>query len=293
VVPIFTIITQINIFVFHVVDHPIPTFKRQSDTIIKKPYSVILPILFVVHSFAYSQFEAGTAVFIRGFNDAIVVGADSKKILADSTGKIWGSENVCKILRGNDSIFFAFSGVSPPAHDSGLNVVASLARFACLRGRNLHAIASLFKQFVVDTLQSIPFMLRNNRLHREKDAFIQIAFFGFENGISTCLSMDFVDFAILTKRDTSLVAEHEIRALKYPFHVTLGFTDEIESFLDTNKTYLGGGKDSLRIQVGNLIQLAINAHPNDVGGHIDILLLTRTGCEWLQKESECNDCSNF
>lgn len=255
-----------------------------------KSQSKILPFLLFAFHLSFAQTENGTTIVVYLFPGNIMVGADTKVSLRDLQGNLVRETNKCKIYRGNDSVYFAFSGKTPADSVSGINFVHSTALRACKEGMDIRAIATLFELYSLDSLRIDPEEIDSNKQIKKGDAFIQVAFFGIENGVSTCSSFDYTTSNIFRHRDTSLIKRDDASITKYALRLELGFHESIDSLFSANPAFFSGDLSTLTDKMDTLIRLEMASSPHDVGGDVDILLIFPTGHIWLQNK---NKCQNF
>ena len=246
----------------------------------------IAPMLLFASSICFGQMHRGTSVFAYCFRDAIVIGADSKFTTFDKNDRLSGSGYGCKIFRGSDSVYFAISGNAIPFIE-GENLIEKDAREACKAGTNLSAVASLFKVRVVNTLEPFTGAIQRLIAGGVRGDFVSVAFFAFENNVASSYVLKFHDINILKLKDTSLIVGKELKATRYPAKIQLGNTSEIDKFLSAHPAYLGHGRDSITVEINNLIGLEILAHPEAIGGGISILCIYPGKYEWWESGCEC------
>ncbi|MGA7159726.1 MAG: hypothetical protein WBZ48_01910 [Bacteroidota bacterium] len=247
---------------------------------------VIIPLYLIVSNICFGQFHQGTAVFAYCFHDAIVIGADSKFTTFGKKNELSGVGYGCKVFRGNDSVYFAISGNAIPVID-GENIIARDARHACENGTSLSAIASLFKVQAINSLEPYVGAIQRLVAGGVRGDYVSVAFFGFEEGIASSYILKFHDINILKLQDTTLITGKESKVGKYPLKVQLGNASDIDKFLSAHPAYLGHGRDSITVEINNLIGLEILAHPDAVGGGISILCIYPHKHEWWQGGCEC------
>ncbi|MGA9408115.1 MAG: hypothetical protein WBW71_13360 [Bacteroidota bacterium] len=251
-----------------------------------KFHSIAVALFLFTFNICFGQMHQGTAVFAYCFHDAIVIGADSKFTTFNKKNELSGVGYGCKIFRGNDSVYFAISGNAIPVID-GENIIETAARQACRNGVSLSAVASLFKVEAINALEPYVGAIQRLVAGGIKGDYVSIAFFGFEEGVASSYVMKFHDINILKMRDTSLISGKESKVAKYPMRVQLGNAADIDKFLSAHPAYLGHGRDSITVEINNLIGLEILNHPEAVGGGISILCIYPHKYEWWQGGCEC------
>jgi hypothetical protein len=207
----------------------------------------------------------------------IVVGADSKVSWIKETFR----ETDCKIHQvGN--VFFALAGI---AGDAGTGF--SVARIATQAIKNNQTIQDAVVEFVAMIQDPIYSYVKSMKFQMPdwyngnygNGSFMDIVFFGFENGEP--------EMYYLNCWPDNLDAKGFKPGFSFIF---LGCWKSLSELVETQPDYWDMG---IIKATCNLIQLAINDYPQHVGPPINIVRITADGAEWIQKSSGCPELKAY
>jgi hypothetical protein len=252
--------------------------------------SVCTTLLLILLSVFSNVASAQTSIVAVRTPNEMVVGADSK-------GQLGGDRlyniPLCKIVKANN-LFFAISGLShDPATSFDANAVAIQASQS---EGTIHDRATEFEKLIVMPLtRALKEIRRDYPMNYNRDFVgkpaLQIIFFGFERNLLVLLAREFegrtsdsggLPYVRITKR---LNCPGEACPLG-EMAVYLGQAEAINRFRRENPDSYAVG---LVKAVRHLIQLEIDDVPDKVGPPIDVLRITRTGAEWIERKKECPD----
>jgi hypothetical protein len=257
----------------------------------------------------YPQFAvAQTCIIVRKMPKEIYVGSDSRRTYTEVTGERSGAveeitDQVCKISQ-EGATFFAISGFGgfalsravfpsqrlPVLARSGQESLKRLVVSACEQGKTIAEKARAFEQMAADPLTEALEIIRQNNLPYYRQRFADketcaVIFFGME-GASPAFSV--VTFESVNSMSAPVSLVHRvINSSDYPNEVSLtvstGHHDAIDHLKGDRKFWEIGPVAGIT----KLIEIQMKATPDKVGGHIDIIKVSKDGAEWIQKKPQC------
>ncbi|HAM50308.1 MAG TPA: hypothetical protein DCP92_06290 [Nitrospiraceae bacterium] len=253
-------------------------------------------VLFLISSTAF----ATSIVAIRN-NDEIVIGADSKTTLtqmSDSVGE-QGSVAKCKIVQAGN-FFFASAGsagIGPLESSGNLDPEFNLKEVIAKGLRGNARIADKVKnleKILVGNLSQIA-----EKARQDNAAFFIERFVDHTIHTFIIAGVDNDQLVLLVRTFKLIISpsgslSFEIGRFTCPGDcdspfITLfeGQTEAIRTYLQVNRYFLY--RTDPITAVRSLVDLEISANPSFVGPPVDILRITRTGTEWIQRKSLCLD----
>lgn len=223
---------------------------------------------------------SGTTIVIVRTPTELVVGADSKRVLAaDKTI----TKSACKIVQVGD-LFFAVAGIAEDT-ETGFSVASVAARAAEFPGTIRSKVKS-FENSIVGPLRSTVEKFRHDYPNLYPRQFgpganpLMIAFFGLEGTTPVLL---FRAFKITSYGSQPAVITIDRRdcpgdCITGEDSLVLGKGDAIRRFMMENPTHLK--TTNLVEAVRHLIEIEIEANPDEVDAPIDILRIDRSGSSW-------------
>lgn len=212
-----------------------------------------------------------TTIVASRTDTEIVVGADSKVTWARD-----GLREVdCKIYQVG-KVFFALAGIGGDA-GTDFSVAEIVKQVASSRGRleeivrtcELMIQSPLYATIEGMKIQHPEFFER----HLSQGSYLDIVFFGFENGLAAMYLQSYWADKI------------ESKGFRGRFDFTfLGYWKPLAQFIETRHDYWNIG---ITAATRNLIQMAIDDNPDLVGPPISIIRITADGAEWVQKSPQC------
>jgi hypothetical protein len=222
-----------------------------------------------------------TTIVARMTPNEIVVAADSKGsvVSADSTTQL----SVCKIASLR-KYFFAASGLVK-SRDGTVDAYA-LAFDVSGYTKPLLATVTDFAVRMIDPLRARLEGLRseNSQKFREtlsKEA-LQTIFFGVENRKLILVALVF-SVSLNTNNKVQITAQRFIFDKKCL--LVLGESDAAYELEKTSGFWIKGSVNGVR----RMVEAAVVAKPENVGPPIDVLRLTRTQTEWIDRRIECKN----
>jgi hypothetical protein len=233
-----------------------------------------------------------TSIVAFGDDTSIVIGADSKRIVTRKnvvTG-VTSAEtaNVCKIHK-SEGFFFACSG---PCFDeiSTLPILEESKQGRSIL-ENIEASLPRVKAQLAEYLTSWRETERDIYISKygTKKAVLQLLFVGFENKAPTIYALDLqnptplAEPLIITAGKISVCS-----TLAEPCGLAIGKDEAIRRFLSrpSGQAFL---KKKPLVKVRQLVQVAIEGHPDEVGPPVDILRITKNGAQWINRKPECQE----
>ena len=231
---------------------------------------------------AYCQVQRfGTAIGIVRTNNQIIVGADSRVNVLK--GAFEFEDRDCKIFQFRD-FFFTYSGFNSddPQFDP-----TSIAKNCLDSGRSIMAMAECFEGKLKRELTPVltSFLQKESQFWaRIKKAGFAYAIMGFENETPCVISASFK-----ITESTGVLVELERRNVftrmsDREFFIVLGEQSKYDQIKDHMGTTLSKFSD-----YGSFIRWYINEQssltPHRVGGHVDILLIEKSGAKWINPDS--------
>ena len=234
--------------------------------------------LYVLWMVSTTTPSAATTIIVCGTSDSIIVVADSRGTYP--TGHL---DNVCKIRRVNDTIFFAYAG--DVLADTTAKIDSPTLVEAYLRIHN----GTLLDR-ITYAVMKIRGLYRNRSILASKkagDFFCKFYFFGIEGGnlkiyVRSLVKEKTNDKANISIRhhDYGNLAEyHHGNPLVSIFQNTI---PSVQRFPD----YLGNLPIISLATI--LMNFAFESDPKGTGGPIDMICLTRFGYQWIHKKPQCN-----
>lgn len=233
------------------------------------------------------RINAQTCIVIRRTPSTIYVGADSKTVTYPDPRKgTYYVGSKCKI-RQEGKTFFAIAAHLSFDGDA-------IARESIRRGRTLGEKSMMFETLVKEKLIAMLEETRTDYPLVYKNTFVgksalQIVFCGFENRIPACLTRDYMAINTMIEPIRLSTETSEIPGNLSPFRsftTLLGATEKIEPLIGNGEFWKGKTPiDGIRV----LIDIETKAEGSIVGGPVDILRITASQAEWIQKKKECPD----
>jgi hypothetical protein len=245
----------------------------------------------------------GTAVVILATQDSIVVAADSKVTVATADGKdsavSVGSGpralHPCKILKVDDSTFVAIQGYRSSAETTMTDGRGRVRRsksshpdfLAEVRDNMQHESGSMMERFAraLEPLASYRFsdetiQEARNAKPNEPTVLVQFVCFGRDAGLLTLLQWRKFDSHVQGPWPIELPPRRMQRGILGSIQEKLG--PFIEAHPEATR-----GKD-LVSQARTLMYEAFKLDPVTSGPPADILCVTRSGYDWIQRKQGCD-----
>lgn len=228
----------------------------------------------------FHRIEAGTVIVAVKTASDIIVGADSKVHFPFVPGK---TETTCKIEQAG-RIFFAAAGV-PRSLRFGYDAY-QIARRSIQEGGSILEMLERFQDSVGTPLLDTMSFLHDNdpELYKKETGTapaLSMAFFGMENNVPIMAYSQFV-VSFSGDQETVRVCNSTLGIDDY---FIWGPTPRIKEFLDRNPGYFMKVGDAQAII--DLIQLAIEDRPDEVGEPIAIIRVNKLGAEWIHPSPCC------
>ena len=263
--------------------------ERRTD--IAKPHVTRFVAMLVASLLLFSEVPWATYVIVTKQRKTIVIGADSKVSMAIS-GK---SSIVCKILEVRRGVFFSAAGLYGQK-SSGFDV-SKMAGIAGTESIGVREISERFVSLVSRPLQEAAAAARkwNPEYFAEHFASptLGVAFMGYEKGVPTIVvhyflvSFDRQDKPRLRIRTNSCPGDCP-RGDDGILKIELGDSKPAQVFVANHPDFWNVGQIE---GVRQLLNLTINALPDDVGPPDSILQITPTASKWIDK-GVCSDAGN-
>jgi len=233
--------------------------------------------------------RATTIVVARSANE-IVIGADSK--VTDSFGDEVKRLS-CKILQvGN--LFVAFEGLEID-RQSGFNVQTIALK--TLKTRQTASVADTVSNFtgvlVSQLFDELPRLKKGapeayNRKIEGGQSFLRVIIVGFERGRPLIFVRSFRATRITSDVVGVTVVPDDCLS-DCPGEVVTRFLGETDAIDGLPEETPGFWRAGLIDGVRRLVQTEIEARSEYVGPPIDIVRISKSGVQWIQKKPECSD----
>lgn len=227
-----------------------------------------------------------TTVIVRVTEKAIFAGADSRLFKTYTDFKSGKTDttfmSICKIHTFN-KLSFAISGKFASAN-------IQFAKISCLKKATsdvrVDNYAKSFQKFLTDTMhytrKNMPNlfneMINNHTINK-------IVFFWYENNIP---KIKHINFYITDVTPDNYSIGYTVGSLnpksKLPTNITLGHTKHIDDLINKESTW----KDNVIKVINRLIKIEEKADRLAVGGDIDIIKVSPSKIDWIQKKKICN-----
>lgn len=251
----------------------------------------------VLYRLAYAVFTAlilaedasGTVIYVRITQEDVVIAADSKELYPYGNAESHATViEVCKIRRSED-VYFASAGIGGDQNE-GFDVRQVAAQAMRYRG-DLQGKAEEFQRLIKTPLIKILEVLRKQDLTQYKKfllgAPLITVFVRVEDRSLTFLANE-VTF-IETSQGSIELNQRLYKcpgACRLPTTVPIGSSqraDELE--LQAKDFWERGSVNGVR----ELMMASIADRPDEAGGPINILRLTKTGAEWVEGNKSCRE----
>jgi hypothetical protein len=242
--------------------------------------SMIKITVFAGFTFFVNCLFGQTCVIAIKTNNAIYVGADSREVFTKTnpiTNKLYDSlGSICKLYHiGN----FNFASLGQEIDEE-----IKMATIICRDKKSFDEVAEsfgkMFGSYLGLYLQYQKTHDSNSyyKLIKEKPFISQTMFFGYENDSAVLAD---VLFQVPDTIKDFIIIRHSIvkRDLLYG-----GFVEEIRGTIEKGTTWKNGTVQTIK----KLIQIEMAAHPKEVGGDINMLIVTPDKqIEWIPRQNSC------
>jgi hypothetical protein len=265
-IPVNSIFTNINIFTCY-------TLK------IIPPRPARICFLYIFCIYCFSSQSSGTTIVLCGNKDTIVVAADSKGVFGVAKEFTF---TTCKIHKINDSLFMAIAGIIGSAQ-AGITVPDTLRYLLDVSSGDIVSkidfAAKGISKYLIDFMSTIPDV-------DTKEALLSVTFFGRENGVLKYYLRRF------TMEQDSIGNSPQIQVESYGVSL---FEQRI-SYIVTAKdvefipSYMASHPNNISVlpMVRSMMDVALQNNTTNSHAPVDIILVTKTGYNWIQRKQECD-----
>jgi hypothetical protein len=233
---------------------------------------------------ASAQFH-GTVIVILATPDTIIAAADSRITVANADGKdsiitpVLSSLTACKILKADETTFLAIQGFRTVGGVDILKEARDAMRRESgpLRVRFANAMKNMWHYSIhEEDLRRLHIGNTNYPL-----ALVQIACFGIDSGSLVAMRWSVAEDSIRGPSIAKISTGNIVRGIMGAVHPNL------DHFIITHPESIAG--KPLITQAKILMEEALNLSPIECGAPVDILCITRTGYEWIQRKEQCTE----
>ncbi|MBI1766165.1 MAG: hypothetical protein HYR56_32580 [Acidobacteria bacterium] len=242
-----------------------------------------IAFLFFLSISSYGQ----TCIVAKRTSTEVVIAADSAASVTTITPNADGSvtktrsnKTACKI-RTAKGAFIAIAGFWGGSETGDLYAVAIKA---ANDGRTLKEKATIFASRLREPLKKDLEKIRTTDIQYYTEKYVghavQSIFVGIENGVPTIVYQGFKTINLPTQP----VRIKPIQVITNG--LIIGHQEAVSRYLDDTMFW---GKWGLVSGCRKLIEIQSTATPDDVGGEIRILRITKTGNQWIEGKKGCED----
>jgi hypothetical protein len=222
-------------------------------------------------SIVHAQFSHGTAVILVLRDTVAYMGADGRTIVPNSNQRV---DTCCKIITcGNTMI-----GVS------GIGRFDSVQTVELLKNMMRQYPADHVLQNILRSDQKWKQILEHIKIDTVPASTVHFNFLGCEYTEGSFYSVR-VEYCL---GDSGPVPKIWRFTNIAPAILFEGYWDSIIAKYGTDTVYMNTTNPIVLIK--NLIGIEAAKHPDEVGGDIDIVELTRNGIRWIQRKPQCKSC---
>ena len=234
-----------------------------------------------------------TTIVVARTENEIVIGADSK--VTDTFGNEV-KRRACKILQvGN--LFVAFEGLEID-RQTGFNVqdIATMALKTKQSTSVIERVSTLTGSLVTRLFDEITHMRKNEREAYNKrieggQVFLRIVIAGFEKGKPLIFVRSF-RAAQITQQQSGITVVPDDCLNDCQGEVVTRFLGETEAIDGLPEETPGFWQSGIVEGVRRLVHTEIDARSEYVGPPIDIVRISKSGVQWIQRKPECTGIQN-
>lgn len=293
--PFVAIFTHVHVYRVRATYKVVSTLVRYQSPSKAAVTSLAYPLWFVLLMLLVNTIpvSANTAIVAVWNPRETVIAADSKEGLVSLADGTRQDRIACKIYRFG-SLFYAYSGTIATHSQSGFDARLLIEK-ALSKGKFVSGKAQGFEDTVTaPLLKALEMVRQDNLAYFERELLkgnpLQLLIAGIEDGK-----------AVMSVRGFKIISGHsapiqlQTTRIDCPQdcapqgkYVLLGEHNAIDRFL-SNPANNDIWNHGLISAASFLVSLEIFGTPQTVGPPVDILRITRTGAEWIQKKPECEE----
>jgi hypothetical protein len=238
--------------------------------------------LFLAFSTAFYCSYGQTCIIIVRSSQGICVGTDTR--IKNTYEGIERSDTVCKIRKSNN-IYVSVSGLNTaPVYETALSCIKSQKSLEEI-GKDFVTREHTLRQQYLDSLRGdkINFAKSFNKLQK-----LEVAFYGFENGISKILPIVFIldSHAEEPIHLTDSVYTNYLQRSKETNVIAMGHCDDVRNILFDPEFW---AHQKAEDGVEQLINIECRLKPQEVGKPIDVLLIyNEKEFKWVKGSARCS-----
>ena len=242
------------------------------------------------------EYLGATAIALIRTPDEIVAAADSKQTMDVFLPGFVSTRDVCKIHKIRDHFYFAvagYRGVVDPLTGSGIFTVEHAVLRSHKADLSIRENVDVFERSIASFLvKNLGERQRDNPEHFKRNFSIlsksDVVFFGIEREV---MVVHLLQFRAQAEAQVTIIPTRWMCPgdCQDPTLVPLflGVRDAMETKFWTETRF--NKDDGLPKNAEALVDAAIAANPQGVGGPIDILRITREKSSWIAVKPECRE----